>query len=162
MLCDKHCVKMPTETAQILCTVWWFSNEVAAQELMNMHGIYKPARKTWHPSIRWVAESTANYDWTVQLLEELCKEYTFRYGKTHACERFVQLFRDTIGHPPLEKFDWITMSQQFQAIADESLKDDDPVVAYRAFYWQDKRRFAKWANGRDAPEWWSQLVVENE
>jgi hypothetical protein len=40
-----------------------------------------------HPSAVWVRQSDKNYIWLLQLLDALCKEYTYRYGKVHKVER---------------------------------------------------------------------------
>lgn len=157
-LCDKHCVKMPTETAQILSTVWWNSNDLKAFDWQQRYGLYKPVRNKSHPVIRWVQQSTANYRWTVELLKQLCIEFEFRYGHKHACERFVPLFETTFGLPPLLSDDWIPMSQNFQALPDE-FKDDDPVLAYWLNYAVEKRRFAVWNKKRQAPTFWQELVA---
>ena len=40
-----------------------------------------------HPSALWVRQSSHNYMWLCELVSELSKEYTHRYGKVHKCER---------------------------------------------------------------------------
>ena len=76
MLCDKHIVKMPLETAQMLCSVWHrygFGGKVK----------YKEAYKN-HPCTLWAGDSEDNYGWLLQQGMELGEEYTSRYNKTHA------------------------------------------------------------------------------
>ena len=75
--CDKHVCKMVIEVAQLLCTSHWMSGSEA------------PYRKTHvnHHSNKWVRESLSNYKWLCELGMELCKEYTYRYGKIHKTQQ---------------------------------------------------------------------------
>lgn len=55
MQCDKHVVKMPLETAQMLCSVWHRYG----------HGDkvpYKEAHKK-HPCTLWAGDTKQNYKW---------------------------------------------------------------------------------------------------
>ena len=83
MLCDKHIVKMPLETAQMLCSVFYrydFGHIV----------MYKEAYKN-HPCTRWAGDSKENYRWLVKHGLELCREYTRRYDKIHKCQDVMKL-----------------------------------------------------------------------
>jgi len=76
---DKHIVKMPLETAQMLCTV------------LNKLGIstpYKPVHAK-HPCTLWTGINQSNFRWLSNLGLELCKEYSFRYQKEHACHKVI-------------------------------------------------------------------------
>ena len=76
MQCDKHVVKMTVETAQMLST--------AARAQGHDVGYLSAYPK--HPMTLWVGQSPHNFAWTIIHGLELCKEYTFRYNKTHATE----------------------------------------------------------------------------
>ncbi len=70
VLPDKHIVKMPLETCQMLAVVyskWYFD---------------------WrgHPCTIWAAESIANTAWLIQHGFALLKEYENRYKKIHSCQ----------------------------------------------------------------------------
>jgi len=82
---DKRLVKMTLETTQILSTV---------MHLSGYTGPYKITHQN-HPVVKWAAENDSNFKWTVSLLKELCKEYTFRYDKTHKCQFYTAIF-DTV------------------------------------------------------------------
>lgn len=73
-LCDAHVVKMTLETAQILSTVG------------HKHGLNPPYRATHknHPVVLWAGHNISNIIWTIDLLNNLLKEYSFRYKKNHA------------------------------------------------------------------------------
>lgn len=127
MLCDRHVVKMALETAQILSTV--------------LGGPYKPTHKN-HPSVLWAAKHT---EWTYEHFQGLLKEYTHRYGKTHACERLnfaLDFTKDEPWEDPPQ-----CMPDQF--------KDDNTVEAYRSYYRGGKAHIAKWNKTRNPPAWWT-------
>ena len=86
---DKHVVKMPLETCQMLsivCSNKWGHN------YGDIHRINGEAYKTEkgafrnHPCTIWANESIINTWWLVAHGISLCAEYTHRYGKTHSCQ----------------------------------------------------------------------------
>jgi len=81
MHCDKHCVKMVLETAQLLST--------AIHMTGGEYGPYKPTHKN-HPCSIWARTSKANFGWLKHLGMELCWEYSYRYGRMHKCETFIK------------------------------------------------------------------------
>lgn len=135
---DKHVVKMPLESAQMLSTGVLFHGGVAR---------YKTVHKN-HPCTIWARETKSNFKWLADLGVELCREYTFRYGKVHKCLEVIRECLDrleVIPDGPLTPF--------AQAMPEE-YKKDNPVEAYRAFYTGAKRKFATWKN-REVPEWFN-------
>lgn len=137
---DKHVVKMPLETAQMLCT--------ARHELGEKPESipYKIAHKN-HPCTIWCRDSSENYDWLCDLGMELCKEYTYRYGKIHKCQAVIQ---DCIDNKP-SVFPNTGLTSLPQAMGDE-FKLDDCVLAYRNYYNQDKSHLHSWKK-RPVPYW---------
>lgn len=141
-LCDKHCVKMPLESAQMLSTV------------VNSFGIeteYKPTHAK-HPCTIWTAESLENFLWHSLLAVYLCREYTFRYGKKHKSQSVIEKCTDICLDGNI-KFERKEMTDFAQAMPEEC-KDKDAVVAYRKYYMMKKNDIAKWNKCRSAPEWW--------
>jgi hypothetical protein len=160
---DKHTVKMILEYCQLLSTAHRYLDGV------EVIGKTKTGRnaKRWklgdardsilysathinHPSSVWCRKTSANYEWLHQLLVELCKEYTFRYGKVHKCEReglVAQLARlpDTITSAPF--------TQPTPAMPDEVKIVGDSVLSYRNYYINNKTHLANWKN-RNKPEWY--------
>ena len=134
---DKHVVKMPLETAQLLCTVHWICGGEA------------PYRKTHinHPSSRWVRHSIENYRWLCKLGKALCREYTHRYGKIHKCEQIIDWC--TINEPVLPKLGFTTPTP---AMADE-FKLNNSLLSYRNYYINGKSHLASWKN-RCKPKWY--------
>ena len=129
---DKHIVKMPLETAQMLSTV-------------NGGHPYKATHKN-HPCTLWASKSKSNYGWLVRLGLALCDEYTYRYGKVHKCQAVIEQLKN----PPECVPDGDLMAFA-QAMPDEC-KRDDAVEAYKTYYRISKAHIATWKN-RDIPEW---------
>jgi hypothetical protein len=142
--CDKHCVKMILETAQLLSTA---HRELDGDEYADAHGLYKATHKN-HPSAVWVRESAANYRWAHQLLVELCGQYGYRYGKTHKTERLIE----PLSTLPLNISTDAAFTEPPQCMPDE-YKRSDVVDAYRAYYHGDKAGFAEWRHS-NPPVWW--------
>lgn len=131
---NKHTVKMPLELCQILCT-----NII-------LLGGSAPYRKTHmnHPSTIWARKSIQHWNFTKQLAKELCKEYTYRYGKRHKSEDVL----DSLEDPDIPDNGW---SDPPQAMPDHC-KMPDVVEAYRKYYQTEKVKLAEWKH-REVPEW---------
>lgn len=86
MHCDKHCIKMIIEVMQLLYTAWWLAEEGPPEWKLKP---YKPTHVR-HPTCIWIRSAESNYNWAARHAQALCKEYTRRYGKTHACEEHLQ------------------------------------------------------------------------
>jgi len=140
--CDKHVVKMIIESAQLLATAH------------HEHGhpvSYKPTHKN-HPSAIWTRESKLHYNYVYDLAIALCKEYTKRYGKTHACEA---ILKSELSLPPasLTFGGWKNPPQCMP----DQCKTEDTVQAYRQYYRYKKNMMVmKWNRDKAfAPDWMS-------
>jgi hypothetical protein len=136
--CDKHCIKMILESAQLLCSVH------------HMIGLtrdipYKLSHKN-HPCSVWVRSSLSNYMYLCDLGMELSKEYTHRYGKTHKSQTIIEW---CINNKPNIKE--IGFSEPPKCMGDE-YKVESVIESYRNYYMGAKKEFATWKN-RDIPEW---------
>ena len=136
MLCDQHVVKMILESAQMLCTACWESGIEAP---------YKSTHKN-HPCTIWVRESLKNYDWLIKHANELCKEYTRRYNKTHKTQEIIEWCG---GNKPKFKKKKLT---PFAQAMPEKYKNTDAVQAYKDFYKNEKMGFARWCKSRERPK----------
>ena len=153
MQCDKHIVKMPLETAQMLCSVWHRYGQ-------GMNVPYKEAHKN-HPCTLWAGNDGANYDWLWQHGMELCFEYTRRYNKIHKCQQVIMdisLSDCVLGFDNMSR----NITPHPQCMPDEYKEQDGffspevaSVRAYRKYYVNDKKDIAKWNKGRDAPDWYT-------
>lgn len=186
---DRHIVKMPTESAQMLSTthrvldgrisVFKYTNELGRErekKMFVMAGetvelvtvktktgvrrkpayvspdgptLYSPTHAN-HPSAKWTMSGVEQYNWHYELLQEMLKEYTFRYGKIHGVSKLLGLLKraprnipkGTMWTPPA-----LAMPDQY--------KTDDHVESYRKYYIGEKSGFARWKN-RPTPEWFMQ------
>lgn len=143
-LCDKHIPKMLLESAQMLST--------AVQNYMGrIEELYKPAYPN-HPMTKWVGSTFSNFQWTLENAVYISDEYTKRFKKLHKSSRILNVIYDNQYYKdiPDERF-----TEPPQCMPDE-YKDKDYVTAYRRYYNNDKKYFAKWEKGRSCPEWWVQ------
>jgi hypothetical protein len=104
-----------------------------------------------HPSTVWARSSKENYLYTLQLGKELCQEYTYRYGKVHACEKIVDWF---FQQSKQLEFLSVHFTAPYQAMP-EDCKSNNSVDSYRMYYIKYKN-FATWKN-REIPKWYSEL-----
>ena len=142
---DKMLVKMPLETAQMLCTA---HRELDGDEYADEVGLYKKAYLN-HPCTIWARKTSKNYKWLLRHFLALGDEYSFRYGKTHkSVEKLYRGLDQLPGNIPLN-----AMTPIAQAMPDQ-YKNEDPVKAYRD-YCINEKTYAKWDKGRDKPTWWT-------
>ena len=157
---DKHCVKMILEYAQLLSTA---HRVLDGHESITLSASGRK-KKTWslddnrnnvlysathinHPSAIWVRQSEQNYRWLFTLFCELMEEYTYRYGKIHACDRLTT----TLARPPKN----IDMDKKFTeptpAMPDHYKVAGDSIQSYKNYYLGDKQRMFSWKN-RPTPQ----------
>jgi len=134
---NSHIVKMPLEAAQVLCT-----NLVKR----GVDSPYKPSHQK-HPCTLWAGETRSNFLWLCDFALELCKEYTFRYGKVHKSQGVIEYAKtqaDAIPDGELTPF--------AQAMP-EQYRGSCAVAAYREYYRREKQHLAKWKT-REMPAWY--------
>ena len=137
--CDKHIVKMPLETAQMLCTA--LSGYVEETR-------YRPTHRN-HPCTLWAGQSRANFMWLVQHGYALSSEYTRRYGRRHKSEDVIDWAH---GHRHLIPIAG-GQTDFVQAMPDE-YRGDCAISAYRAYYIGEKSSIAAWKISSATPDWW--------
>ena len=144
---DKHIVKMPLETCQMLSIVGSAKWGHDFGQLPKLDGTpYKTDKGAFrnHPCTIW---AQSHWTWLINHGLGLCFEYTHRYGKIHSTD---SLLRDLLMSPPT-KIKEGGLTTMPQAMPDHCKKPDS-IDAYRTYYIQEKKRFAKWTK-RDVPEW---------
>ena len=138
--CDKHCVKMILEHCQMLSTA------LRVHSNDSIEGVYKQAHLN-HPCSKWARETRANYNFLLEMTEELFQEYTRRYGKNHKSYAIFEVCKNHANLIPEGE-----LTSFAQAMPDE-YKNADAVTAYRTYYLNDKKEFATWKMG-NVPNWW--------
>jgi hypothetical protein len=175
MHCDKHVVKMIIEYAQLLST----AHRVLDGTVSDTISASGRRKKVWaladhrdsvlytathvnHPSAIWCRENLENYHWLYRLFHELCHEYTYRYGKVHACARLLDELRFPPTKIPLGQFFAPTpaMPPELKILADVRIpgRKYNVLKSYHNYYIQEKASFAKWKN-RNIPEWFANAYV---
>ena len=157
---DKHVVKMILEYAQLLSTAHrvldgtltdGFSSSGRRKKIYvladNRDTILYSATHINHPSAVWVRQSDANYAWLYRMFVALMDEYTYRYGKTHACERL----SDALSYRP-KNIVRKEFTEPTPAMPDELKVPGDSKSSYRSYYKTSKTHLANWKN-RPVPEW---------
>lgn len=132
---DKHVVKMVLESAQLICTTRRLLGDDNPM-------LYKITHIN-HPCTIWARESVQNYLWLCRHFKALCEEYTYRYGRTHVCERFIPIMCDELKYP---LNDWPLTT--FRLAMPEKYKTDDPVQSYRNYYLGEKIQKKFWTKRR--------------
>lgn len=150
MHCDKHVVKMILEYAQLLSTA---HHEIDGKPSIEC---YKPTHRN-HPSAVWARANRSNYSWLHLLLQDLCSEYTLRYGKVHKTEE--RGIVRGLSYPPYEmpSGDFFDPPQCMP----DHCKDKDAVLGYRNYYIREKSYMARWKN-TDAPPWYKIGLIVGE
>lgn len=140
-LCDKHIVKMPTETVQILSTAYFI--------LTGIPGIYKPTHMH-HPCVKWASSSRASFVWLLEYAECLGIEYTSRYRRNHlAIDKLTNWIQTidlaTINFPTTA---W-TDPPQCMPVQYHSASVTD---SYKNYYVGEKQTLAVWSYSK-RPHW---------
>ena len=171
---NKHVVKMPTETCQMLHTNALFNEfadrygyEPTLRRLKEYHEetesiLMKPAMLN-HPSTIWARQNVHNTLWLYNHGLALCEEFTERYGKEHGSfSRILQTPIDFdatefLATPPL-----IAMFDEYRIPNKYGEHCWDYVIdSYRHYYLEGKWKFAEWRNDRK-PSWWPNNHYKNK
>lgn len=171
---DKHVTKMCIEYSQLLSTAHrvldgteytelsangrrikrWRLNDDREEQLMKASHIN-------HPSAIWCRENSENYEYLYNLWYHLLQEYTYRYGKTHACSRLLMPLSLKPNKIKVGKFYPPTpaMPTPLKIVAENPVpgRKYDVIKSYHNYYNKEKSRFATWhgkINSRPTPEWY--------
>ena len=158
---DKHVVKMILEYAQLLSTahrvldgtlIDGYSKTGRKQKRYvlsgNLDSILYASTHINHPSAVWVRQSDKNYSWLFEMFESLLEEYTYRYGKKHACEKLVWALEVRPNNIPRGNF-----TEPTPAMPDDVKIPGDSIKSYRNYYINNKTHLANWKK-RTTPEWY--------
>ena len=171
MHCDKHVVKMIIEYAQMLSTAHRMLDGIMVRKpsksgktMVKHYDLFEgaddlEAEMTYykavhynHPCNVWIRESKQNYLYLYKLFYHLCEEYRHRYGRFHMTDNKLRSALWTLPKNIPNK----TLTEPPQAMPDYC-KRKDPIDAYRTYYINEKKRFAKWTK-RDVPEWFEDVA----
>lgn len=168
---DKHVGKMELEATQLLSTALWVDKYIgftprkltpeewqvikdakSAEPPIDERKFtrYLPCHHN-HPSAVWVRSSLEHYYWTVNYVNALESESTYRGRKPHAscveCNRLPEPGR-------LQNKGFVRPAEAMPS----ELQSGNTVEDYRLFYMLDKASFAKWT-AREKPPWWDENIA---
>ena len=134
---DKHIVKMPLETCQMLAIIYsdWY---YGVGKLYKQDGTpYATKRGAFrnHPCTQWAAANPYNLAWLIRHGYALCHEYNLRYNKVHTCLDVIEQ-AERIYH---KSFDNLMLSDasikvdSFARAMPEYLKYDDTITTMEAY-----------------------------
>jgi len=165
---DKHVIKMPTETCQMLHTnalyfdyIEHYGETPSLAQLKAFHkdinsNLMKPAMLN-HPSTIWARQNPNNTRWLYSHGCALCDEYTHRYNKKHGSQSRILDIAYTID---FQADPWwatpitIAMDDKYRLDYNNDIDKWDFVIkSYRHYYLEGKWKFAEWRQNR-MPEWW--------
>ena len=162
---DKHTIKMILEYAQLLSTAHRLldgtphltksktgRNVVRYILPESRENTLYSATHINHPSAIWARKNVSNYNYLYSLFICLCKEYEYRYGKTHLC--YTKLAKQ-LSVPPhnIPKGEF---TEPTPAMPDDVKVAGNSVESYRNYYINNKQHLATWngkLNSRPIPEW---------
>lgn len=136
---DKHVVKMLTETAQLLSSTYYSTNEetIAPYKLSHYN----------HPWAIWARASLNNWNWLSCFGLYLYEEYKYRYGNKHHGGGDIICYM--VQFPPSLSLSTLT---PMPLCMPEECKHTNVVESYRTYYNEYKSHLFKWT-GRKVPYW---------
>lgn len=159
---NKHVVSQLKESCQLLSTAHRVLDgrlQIGVSDIgrkvkrwvlpSNLDKILYSATHINHPSAIWCRQNKSNYKWLHSLLEELCNEYTFRYGKIHKCKQIGLV--EALKQLPVS-ISKGNFTEPTPAMPEQYKIPDNSIDSYRKYYISEKQRMFSWKN-RNIPEW---------
>ena len=143
---DCHVSKMVLETAQLLCSAFYFCDN------NNYIPPYKLIRNKNHICARWTRESLSNWLYLKELGLKIGKEYEYRYDKIHVSELVIRSL-------PIPNLEDKGLTPFVNCMKPQYIICDDVIINYRNYYVGDKIHLAKWTK-REKPFWYKEEDVK--
>lgn len=146
--CDKHIIKMITETCQILSTVTRIIQNFDVPDYL-----YKKTHMN-HPCVKWVNESYHNMYWLTLLLKSLIDEYDHRFDKKEkftVARKISNYFKNEFIYGINFQYDKFKITNWVKCMPDK-YNFNSIQISYRNYYNNDKSHLHKWTN-RETPFW---------
>ena len=133
--CDKHVVKMPLESCQMLSIIfskWYYDwgtiNKMDGTPYNTQKGAFRN-----HPCTAWAGQNIYNTAWLIMHGNALAFEYYLRYGKIHSCSKTLfeakKLFHKKTGEP----ITCYSMAEGFARAMPEEYKFDTSISTFDAY-----------------------------
>ena len=135
VLPDKHIVKMPLESCQMLSIIfskWYYDwgtiNKMDGTPYNTQKGAFRN-----HPCTVWAGQNIYNTAWLIMHGNALAFEYYLRYGKIHSCSKTLfeakKLFHKKTGEP----ITCYSMAEGFARAMPEEYKFDTGISTFDAY-----------------------------
>lgn len=136
---DKHIVKMPLETAQMISIIYssWYYNWGTIPKSDGTPYSTKKGSFRNHPCTIWAAKNYNNLAWLLVHGFALCDEYRYRYGRVHSCRTTLDvaasMFKHYTNYDCVEQYQCVT--EFTRAMPDQFKYDNtiDTTEAYRMY-----------------------------
>ena len=137
VLPDKHVVKMPLETCQMLSIVfshWYYDwgDDLVKKKDGEPFKTQKGAFRN-DPCTQWAAESIFNTAWLIQHGCALSDEYTHRYDKIHGCANALFEAKKTFHKFAGEVITCYCMVESFTRAMPDEYKHDTSIDTFTAY-----------------------------
>jgi hypothetical protein len=144
---NKHIVKMPTESLQMLC--FCFPEGTAPYKNSPKHAHYK------HPASIWLRCSKDNFEWGLAHFEAQLDEYKIRYKREHGTAQHLDWIKNHYKSISFSSSGLTQFARCFGKFKEQLEKEEpDCVKAYQKFYILDKIEFALWPKISKIPDFW--------
>ena len=135
VLPDKHVVKMPLETTQmvsLLFSPWYYDWGEVFKKDGTPYDTKKGAFRN-HPCTKWAADSMYNTAWLIQHGCALVFEYWHRYNKVHACAKPLFEAKKTFHNMTGEVIVCHSMVESFTRAMPDELKHNTGIDTFTAY-----------------------------
>ena len=135
VLPDKHIVKMPLETCQMLSIIYskWYYNWGDLHKKDGTPYFTEKGGFRNHPCTVWAAQNHYNTAWLIQHGCALSREYTHRYGKVHGCAETLFEAKKIFQQKADKAIVCFTMATDFARAMFEEFKYDDTIDTLTAY-----------------------------
>lgn len=135
VLPDKHIVKMPLESCQMLAIIyskWYYDWGTLPKADGTPYSTKKGAFRN-HPSTKWAGSSIYNTAWLIQHGCCLADEYQRRYGKIHTCSKALFEAKKIFHRKTNKAITCWGMAENFSRAMPDEWKYDDSIDTFTAY-----------------------------
>jgi len=135
VLPDKHIVKMPLESCQMLAIIyskWYYDWGTLPKADGTPYSTKKGAFRN-HPSTKWAGSSIYNTAWLIQHGCCLADEYQRRYGKIHTCSKALFEAKKIFHRKTNKAITCWGMAENFSRAMPDEWKCDDSIDTFTAY-----------------------------
>jgi hypothetical protein len=156
-LCDKHLSKMAVESFQMLGSAVIRHGAIEENMPLTSKGTPLKGGYHYHPCTKWAGDTYENFVWLASHGISICKEYTDRYQKVHACQKGIYHLLNMAKMLPMGglKDFAIAISDDMNCRKIGGFDALPSIIKYRLYYKMDKP-FATWKQNK--PRWFDYSV----